>query len=424
MTHSHKKRPYLFILIVSSWLFLFPVFLISYKIDPVNSACLVLLVNGLLIGFERSRNMLKKAKDHWADELCAETARKEKFEEELKRLVSTEDQTRGKELATASLYEITKKMSGSLKLDDIVNIFSTFLKENFVFRRSELVILKAASGELRVGRTYQIWKEEAQAVLPESGIDYDEAIKFFTENRKEAYLTRERDRDILERLNLKAGPETFILIPLLSEKGLVGILLIQDLPLVYFERVIILAMQFSLEIKKVLLYEEVEELAITDGLTGLYVRRYFFERLDEEAARSKRYKLKFAFLMFDIDDFKNCNDTHGHLVGDVVLKEVARIIKQSVREIDLVARYGGEEFSVVLTETEKDSAKLVAERIRKRIEGNLFKAYDEQSNLTVSIGLSAYPDDSDKIKELVEKADKVLYQAKAAGKNIVCVCEK
>jgi diguanylate cyclase (GGDEF)-like protein len=124
--------------------------------------------------------------------------------------------------------------------------------------------------------------------------------------------------------------------------------------------------------------------------------------------------------MIDIDGFKNCNDSFGHLVGDVVLRDVARLMRESVREIDLVARYGGEEFSVVLPETGRSEARIVAERVRKRIEENDFRAYDETLKMTISVGVSAYPDDSSDADGLIEAADEALYAAKAAGKNIVC----
>jgi diguanylate cyclase (GGDEF)-like protein len=216
-----------------------------------------------------------------------------------------------------------------------------------------------------------------------------------------------------------AGAESFVAIPLLSEIKIVGILTITDLPKDDLERFAILALQFALEMKKALLYETVEELAITDGLTGLYVRRYFFDRLKEEANRSRRHKFHMSFLMADIDDFKKCNDTYGHLVGDVVLKEIARIMRENVREIDLVARYGGEEFAIALPETGSEGARLAGERIRKRIEENVFRAYDEKLKVTVSIGTAVYPDDSTEVKDLIGKADTALYKAKGSGKNVV-----
>jgi len=173
-----------------------------------------------------------------------------------------------------------------------------------------------------------------------------------------------------------------------------------------------------------LLYETVEKLAITDSLTGLYVRSYFSGRADEELSRSKRHKFRFAFVMLDIDDFKRANDTYGHLVGDVVLREIGRIIKENVREIDLACRYGGEEFALVLPETGVVSAKAAAERIRKKIEAHTFKAYDETLKLTISAGVAVYPQNSAELASLASKADAALYAAKKSGKNLVCEYRK
>ena len=185
----------------------------------------------------------------------------------------------------------------------------------------------------------------------------------------------------------------------------------------------ILAHQFLLGIRRSLLYEQVQELAIMDGLTGVLSRRFFLERCQEELERSKQFGYNFAFLMADIDRFKEYNDRYGHLVGDVILKEAARIIKGSLREIDLVGRYGGEEFSIVLTETDCQGALFAAERIRQALESRSIRAYDEDLTATLSIGIAAFPGNGRVMNALIEKADQALYQAKQSGRNKVCVYE-
>jgi diguanylate cyclase (GGDEF)-like protein len=127
--------------------------------------------------------------------------------------------------------------------------------------------------------------------------------------------------------------------------------------------------------------------------------------------------------MVDIDNFKACNDTYGHLVGDVVLKGISDIMKENVREIDLISRYGGEEFALALPETSLEGARLVAERLRTKIKETVFRAYDESVKITVSIGISVYPDNADDIKGIAEKADAAMYLAKKSGKDIVCECK-
>ena len=169
--------------------------------------------------------------------------------------------------------------------------------------------------------------------------------------------------------------------------------------------------------------EYFEHLSNTDGLTELYNHRYFHNILNIEVERERRYKRPLSLLMIDIDDFKSCNDTHGHLAGDVVLQQVGALVKKSTRGCDYVARYGGEEFAVILPETSKQEALVVAERIRASIAEHLFTTSTGNSigNVTVTIGLSSFPEDAQERVELIDKADKSLYQGKTSGKNRICV---
>jgi len=166
--------------------------------------------------------------------------------------------------------------------------------------------------------------------------------------------------------------------------------------------------------------EQAKVLAITDPLTGLYNRRFFFSRLEEEILRSRRYKTCFGLIMLDIDYFKRINDRFGHLAGDQVLKGMAEKMRACYRDVDILARYGGEEMIMLLPETRGENARLAAERLRSTLENTLFGVGSDEIHITASLGVAVFTGeetiDSD---QLVERADQALYRAKAEGRNRV-----
>jgi diguanylate cyclase (GGDEF)-like protein len=166
------------------------------------------------------------------------------------------------------------------------------------------------------------------------------------------------------------------------------------------------------------------ELSMTDPLTSLYNRRYLMERFDEEIERARRYAYPIACIMVDIDDFKNINDSYGHLQGDQVLQQLALIMKNSNRVVDILARYGGEEFLMILPQTNLGGAETVGERFRQLIEAAHFVASEPQYKLTVSLGASAYATNRIGTKEeLLKHADEAMYEAKRLGKNRVVLAQ-
>ncbi|MCX7796014.1 MAG: diguanylate cyclase [bacterium] len=165
--------------------------------------------------------------------------------------------------------------------------------------------------------------------------------------------------------------------------------------------------------------ETAERLAITDPLTGLFNRRFLEEKLGNELIRAKAYNSYLSIVMADIDHFKRINDTYGHSVGDGVLKMLAVILKSNIRTEDIVARYGGEEFVILLHNASKYDAFRVSERIRLEVEETSFLEIGVPEKITVSFGISSFPEDGEEPIELIKKADQALYQAKSQGRNRV-----
>ena len=181
-----------------------------------------------------------------------------------------------------------------------------------------------------------------------------------------------------------------------------------------------LAFHSALAIEKVKFHEEILRMASTDGLTGLNNHRTFQERLEQEIERARRFDVPLSLLMMEIDQFKKFNDTYGHTNGDEVLKVIAKILKDNVRNIDFVARYGGEEFAVILPQVNLEGALVVAERIRKAAEDYELNLDGQRERVTLSVGVATYPDDASTREELVDHADKALYLAKRTGRNRLC----
>lgn len=164
-------------------------------------------------------------------------------------------------------------------------------------------------------------------------------------------------------------------------------------------------------------YKKMKQLAVTDTLTGIYNRYYFNSALEKEIHRAHRYERSFALLMFDLDHFKNVNDTYGHAVGDRVLVSLSNLVASCLRESDIFARIGGEEFVIILPETGEELSLEIAERIRKNVEAHSFEPVKK---VTISIGLVRHRPEED-LEELLKRVDSALYAAKNSGRNRVIV---
>jgi diguanylate cyclase (GGDEF)-like protein len=244
-------------------------------------------------------------------------------------------------------------------------------------------------------------------------------------------VARSREPDYISDLRNERSPAlpfkihdegSLFMMPLFYEKELLGILVfLSPVPNAIrpyqIELLKVLGNQASSSLANAKFHAEIEKMAITDGLTGLFNHRNFQEKLTAEFRRLERFSAPLSLLLIDIDFFKKINDTYGHPAGDEVLREVAGVIRETIRNVDIPARYGGEEFAALLPGTNHEGALKMAERLRETIAERRFRIEGKELRVSVSIGAATSPHDAGAKEELVEKADKALYNAKRNGRN-------
>jgi len=329
-----------------------------------------------LIPFLKFKYELDKKKKEFSEKLSDLKKEENKLNKEVKKLKNKVTLLSEELNHYEKLYEISKSME---KVTDIKELAKSFIE---VFSL-ELGLEKIAFYDTQLGFIYS------------KGIDANELDYFVPSNQDE------------EKVN-------FLRFPIFIKKEIVSFIVSKGIIDKKKNRLIeIILSQISLLYEKAKLYIKVQDLSRVDGLTGLFLRRYFIERFKEEILRAKRYKYSIGFLMCDIDNFKQYNDTYGHQIGDKILKKVANEVKNVLDPSDFAGRYGGEEISVFIPARNEDEVIEKAEKIRSNIE--------KKTKVTISIGISFYPKDSKDINEIIKKADSALYEAKEEGKNRVGV---
>lgn len=218
-----------------------------------------------------------------------------------------------------------------------------------------------------------------------------------------------------------------LIVPMISEGKTIGLLSAEspnpDAFREHDERILsILAASTALALVNADLHQRMEKLTIIDELTGVFNYRYFRSCLEDERRRAVRYEQPLSLVMVDIDWFKRLNDEHGHEIGNIALRHLAEVINDCIRDVDILARYGGEEFIVILPQTDLQQARVIGERIRETVEGSDFgyTPHGQPLRMTVSIGITCYPENGRPENELVETVDQALYHAKGQGRNLVC----
>jgi len=331
--------------------------------------------------------------------------------------------------------ELTSAMRQSIKLNEVLELvmknlttelgYDRVLIFSFEHRGYKKDVLAPVAGlnvPMEKLENFFFKYDKGEDIVPKSAI---EKKPYIVRNAREDHRC---SQSFVELLDLAE----YVVIPMISKNVIVGVLLADNrkngrrilesdlMPLTMFSN------QGAMAIENARLYEKIEALAVTDGLTQVYNHRYFQDSLKAELNRLERYYKgsteRVSLMILDIDNFKKYNDTYGHQSGDAVLTEIGLILKGLSRKVDVVARYGGEEFVVMMPATPKEGAAIFAERVRANIEAFKFEMRDGQvQQVTVSVGVSTFSDDAKTPQALIEEADRCLYRAKAGGKNRVCI---
>lgn len=319
------------------------------------------------------------------------------------------------------LYEVARRLGGSLKLDEILKLV---LRET-----SRMINYHTGVIYLRSGEDENLYLVGAATgphadLLKDSMVRRGEGFLGLALESGETQLVYDTRDDVRTAgdVGLAQVHRSMLVVPMVAETEVLGLLVLGDKrPGLFSDKhlqtISIIGGQTAVAVTNVQLYRKLEQTAITDGLTGLYNYRYFYDRLMQELDRAARYKYSVALVMLDIDYFKKINDRYGHMAGDAVLARVARLISDEVRGCDLAARYGGEEFAVMMPETGAGEAIYAAERIRLAVREASFEFDGARFPVRISAGVAAYPDDAGDLMKLLAAADGALYRAKEGGRD-------
>jgi len=327
------------------------------------------------------------------------------------------------------IIDTYNKIGTISSLDNLADFVTAQVLKIVEAEKSSLMVVDKDTGDLVLKSSKGLKKDKVAM-----NIKIGELVAGWVAQQGEALLVEDVDTDPRLKSNSKSGrykTKSFISLPLKVDSQVIGVMNVTDKlagikvftedDLRYLRLV---AHHTVIQIENIRLCEKLASLAVTDAVTNLFNHRYFQEQLNVEILRAQRYKHALSLVIFDIDFFKVYNDRYGHLEGDKVLKQVAWIIKQDVRQVDIICRYGGDEFVLILPFTDLNSAKFVAEKIRKSIEEmDLFdKETQKNIRVTISGGVASYRRDLKK-EDLIALADRALYKAKAEGRNRICVSE-
>ncbi len=321
------------------------------------------------------------------------------------------------------IYEHSRILGGILNVDEVVEGVMKILGRILSYPASSMILIGPGGNFIYRGRNIA-----GQMNFHLKAVDSKKAdlIRRVGEQASPAIV-----KDISGRKDyqaLRSNTRSIMLIPMVTQGKATGILTAESPNIDAFsekdQRMLsVVARSAAVAMDNATLHRKMEELTITDELTGIYNYRYFSMKLKEELRRADRYDLPLSLIMLDIDWFKTFNDTYGHEVGNIVLKGITGVVNECIRDVDIFARYGGEEFVIILPQTPRDEVTKIGERIRQQIEKASFGGSGNIGELkvTVSAGISSFPENGRPNGELLSLVDQALYRAKGSGKNTVCV---
>lgn len=327
-----------------------------------------------------------------------------------------------------NLFQISLDLTSILELDNLINSYLNTLIGQLRVKNAILYLLQNGnSTEFDLIKTKGVHKSELAGLTFNAK---DTLVKEVFQKNQPIVIADELTS--LKEIEKFRTVDAEVITPLVHSGKSIGLLILgmkinsEPYNQTDIEMVTLITNIVSVAIANARLYEKVKETSITDDLTSLYNYRYFRIRLRDEVFRSQRTNRPVSLVILDVDHFKNYNDTLGHPAGDKILKKIAKILKDCIRDTDVVARYGGEEFCIILPEEDQSGSESFCKRLMEKIRNSSFYKEEIQPNgkLTVSMGSATYPKDASMIKELIVRADKSLYRAKNRGRNQFCIYSK
>lgn len=330
----------------------------------------------------------------------------------------------------AIFHDVAKALTSSLNLDSILQTIMEKMAEYFQPDTWSLLMVDEEKDDLY----FAIAVGDASEALKTVRLKMGEGIAGWVAKHGESLLVPDVHNDprFAKRIDdmTKWQTRSIICIPLSSKHRVLGVIQLINVDMKHFAEQDILALQAladyaAIAIDNARAVERIQELTITDDCTGLYNARHLYKTLEAEVYRSARFGYEFSVLFLDLDHFKKVNDTHGHLVGSKLLAEIGYNIKSHLRLIDYAFRYGGDEFVVLLPQTSKESALVVARRIRDVFRTNLFLKDDNLNlNIRASMGVATYPEDAKTAHEIIRQADEMMYMVKNTTRDNISVAQQ